>query len=173
MEIRRLEPSDAASYRMLMLDAYRLYPDAFTASVDEREPLPLSWWEARVKPGDDVVELVVGAFDDARLVGVAGLRFEQRPKARHKALLIGMHVTASATGRGVGARLVREVLGIARRRDGVRVVQLTVSEGNAPAQSLYERCGFVPFGVEPLAITSGDRYVAKVHMWTDLEATDA
>jgi RimJ/RimL family protein N-acetyltransferase len=173
MQIRRLVPSDAAAYRALMLDGYRLHPDAFTASVDERAPLPLSWWESRVRPGDDVSELVVGAFDDARLVGVAGLRFEDRPKTRHKAWLYGMHVTASATGRGVGGRLVGAVLDLARRRDGVRLVQLTVSDGNASAQALYERCGFIPFGLEPLAITSDDGYIAKVHMWTDLEATDA
>lgn len=170
MEIRRLAPSDAATYRALMLDAYALHPDAFTASVDERAPLPLAWWASRVKPGDDVDELFHGAFDDATLLGVAGLRFETRPKTRHKGTLLGMYVDSRATGHGIGRRLVGAVLDAARARAGVRVVQLTVSEGNAPAQALYARCGFVAFGVEPFGITSDDGFVSKVHMWIDLQA---
>ena len=42
--------------------------------------------------------------------------------------------------------------------------------GNEQAHRLYERCGFVTFGVEPLAVAYGDRYVAKTHMWCDLAA---
>ena len=45
---------------------------------------------------------------------------------------------------------------------------MTVTEGNTRAQVLYERCGFVAFGVEPLAIAVGTTFVAKSHMWCDL-----
>src|SRR3954471_15545476 len=41
----------------------------------------------------------------------------------------------------------------AARADGtLRIVTLTVSEGNGTAQSLYERFGFRAFGTEPCAI---------------------
>jgi hypothetical protein len=43
--IKRLTPEYAAAYRALMLDAYRLHPDAFTSDVSEREALPIGWWE--------------------------------------------------------------------------------------------------------------------------------
>ena len=165
---RRLRPADAPAHRALMLAAYRLHPDAFTASVAEREPLPLSWWEARLADGDEVAELVYGAWDGAVLVGAAGLRFEQRPKTRHKATLLGMAVHPGWTGRGVGRRLVEAVLDAARARTGVRVVQLTVTDGNRAAEALYARCGFTAFGTEPLAFAVDDGYAAKVHLWLDL-----
>lgn len=52
----------------------------------------------------------------------------------------------------------------------MRLVQLTVTEGNDAAQKLYEDCGFRRFGVEPLAIAVGPEMFAKVHMWCDLGA---
>jgi len=169
MEIRRLMSADAAGYRELMLEGYELHPEAFTASVAEREPFPMTWWEGRVKDGDDAEEIVVGAFDEGRLVGVAGLRFEQRPKLRHKSTLYGMYVHREYTKRGLGQRLVEVVLEEARERAGQRIVQLTVTEGNREAESLYAKCGFVTFGVEPFAIAVDGGYAVKIHMWLDLQ----
>ncbi len=170
MLIRRLISSDAAAYRAFMLEGYALHPVAFTASVAERDPFPMTWWEGRVKDGDNAEEIVVGAFDDDRLVGVAGLQFEQRPKTRHKALLYGMYVHAEYTNQGLGQRLVAAALDEARQRSGVRIVTLTVTQGNREAEALYMKCGFASFGVEPFALALDDGFASKVHMWLDLQA---
>ena len=170
IEIRRLNSTDAAVYRAFMLEGYALHPVAFTASVSEREPFPMTWWEGRVKDGDAAEEIVVGAFDGDRLAGVAGLRFEQRPKTRHKAWLYGMYVNADYANRGLGRRLVAALLDEARARAGVRIVTLTVTEGNREAEALYGKCGFSSFGVEPFAIALDEGFASKVHMWLDLEA---
>ncbi len=172
MEIRRLKSQDATPYREFMLEGYALHPVAFTASVSEREPFPMTWWEGRVKDGDAAEEIVVGAFDGERLAGVVGLCFEQRPKTRHRALLYGMYVHADYAHRGLGRRLVVEILEEARQRDGVRIVTLTVTEGNREAEALYLKCGFASFGVEPFAVALDDGFASKIHMWLDLEAVD-
>ena len=169
MIIERLRPDHACAYRALMLEAYARDPDAFTASVEERGPLPLSWWEARICEDPSARELVIGGFEGERLAGVAGLSFESRPKLRHKAALFGLYVHASARKRGLGRRLVDAALDSARERSGIKVVQLTVTEGNRAAHALYEACGFVAFGVEPLAVACGAGYAGKVHMWVAVE----
>jgi RimJ/RimL family protein N-acetyltransferase len=112
---------------------------------------------------------VIGAFARDALVGVAGLAFESREKAKHKATLFGMYVPAAHRNRGLGRRLVIEALAQAKDRPVTRLVQLTVTDGNAAAEALYAGCGFVRFGVEPFAVAIGNRFVAKVHMWRDLE----
>jgi len=168
MNIRRLIPTDGVAYRQLMLEAYELYPDAFTSSVSERSALPVSWWQARLSDAPEASELVIGAFQANILVGVAGLSFESRDKAKHKATLFGMYVPSEHRHQGVGRRLVLEALTEAMRRRGTKLVQLTVTHGNVAAQSLYERCGFVQFGLEPFAVAVGDGLVSKVHMWCDL-----
>src|ERR1700704_4320135 len=94
--VRRLVPADAARYRSIMLEAYERHPDAFTSSVSERAPLPLTFWESRLVEEPHPLELVLGAFREGELAGIAGLSFETREKARHKAKLFGMYVLPNA-----------------------------------------------------------------------------
>lgn len=168
--VRRLAPDDAAAYRALMLEAYERHPDAFTSSRDERAALPGSWWRARLATGSDAPQQVLGAFDGARLCGAAGLAFETRERTRHKATLFGMVVRADQRRRGIGATLVAAVLARARAHPGLRRIALTVTAGNDAARALYERHGFVVFGVEREAVALGDGFVDKLHMDCDLTA---
>lgn len=168
LSVRRLRPADAAEYRALMLRTYADESEVFTATVAEREPLPLEWWRSRVADEPDAAERVFGAFDGGRLVGAAGLRLARRERTRHKAWLFGMAVLPEVRGRGVGRLLVEAVLEEARALPGVRVVQLTVAVPNLAARRLYESCGFRAFGIEPLAVRIGERCVPVVHMWCEV-----
>ena len=163
--IAALSPSDAPAYRALMLEAYALEPDAFTSTPEERAALPLSWWEKRLGASDDAAGF--GAFDGESLVGSIVLERGERTKTRHKGHIVGMYVKASHRGRGLGAKLFEAAMAAARGWK-LRVVTLTVSEGNAAAIALYERCGFRAFGVEPQAIAVGPSYIGKVHMVCEL-----
>ncbi|EJM58361.1 GNAT family N-acetyltransferase [Pseudomonas sp. GM48] len=165
MWIERLDASHALVYRALMLEAYDLHPQAFTSSVRERAVMPLSWWESRLASKLDVV---LGAFEDGRLAGIVGLAFESREKARHKVTLFGMYVSPTVRQRGLGYQLVQAALGEARNHAGLRLIQLTVTAGNDPAFSLYQHCGFVQFGLEPMAVRVGEEYYDKIHMWREL-----
>jgi RimJ/RimL family protein N-acetyltransferase len=167
--IRRLVPADAIAYRQCMLEAYERHPDAFTSSVSERAALPLSWWESRVSEDPHASDVVFGAFDERQLVGAAGLSFETRQKAHHKATLFGIYVPSEFRHRGVGRALVLAALEHARSRPRVKLVQLTVTQGNDGAHTLYAHCGFVQFGLEPFAIAVGEEFVSKIHMWCNLE----
>lgn len=151
-----------------MLRAYAEDPQAFTATVPEREALPLAWWVARVSVSPEPDQLVIGARDSGRLVGVAGLRFHRREQMNHKASLFGISVVPDLRGQGVARALVEAVLKEARTTSGVRVVQLGFIEPNAPALRLYESCGFVEFGREPCAVRVGDQYRPIVHMWKEV-----
>ena len=170
MSVRRLAPPDAAAYRALMLAGYAGAPDAFTSTVDERVLLPLSFWEKRLDPAPLAHEVVFGAFIGESLCGAVGVSFHQRPKEKHKAWLFGLYVAGQARGRGFGRQLVEAAVQAASERPGVLLIQLTVTEGNPQAQAVYARCGFVEFGVEPMAVKAQAGYRAKIHMWRRLGA---
>lgn len=166
MLIRGLAASDAHAYRALMLEAYGVYPQAFTSSVAERASLPLSWWEKRL---DNPLDRLLGAFAGDQLTGIVGLAFEPREKARHKVTLFGMYVNAAYQQQGLGRRLVEAALADARQHPRLKVIQLTVTAGNDAAFALYQRCGFIQYGLEPLAVRVGIEYFDKIHMWRELK----
>ena len=167
MLIERLDASHALAYRELMLEAYDRHPQAFTSSVRERAAMPLSWWEGRLTSKLDVV---FGAFEEGKLAGIVGLAFEPREKARHKATLFGMYVSGTVRQRGLGSQLVQAALAEAQQHPALKVIQLTVTAGNDAAFNLYQRCGFIQFGLEPLAVRVGVEYFDKIHMWRELTA---
>ncbi|MET3131025.1 RimJ/RimL family protein N-acetyltransferase [Oxalobacteraceae bacterium GrIS 1.11] len=169
MQIQRLIPSQAPAYRALMLDAYALHPEAFSSSVVERGALPLAWWQARLDPAPLARELVLGALCEGELAGVAGLSFDGREKARHKATLFGMYIAPRWRRHGYARQLLGAALAQAVARPGVELLQLTVTQGNHAAQALYETCGFVQFGLEPHALALDGQYVSKAHMWRALD----
>jgi ribosomal protein S18 acetylase RimI-like enzyme len=152
-----------------MLEAYEQQPDAFTSSVSERAGLPLSWWASRLKTGAAATEQVLGAFRNVQLSGVVGVSFQAREKIQHKATVFGMYVPSQWRRQGIGQQLIQAALAQARRRPGVRVTQLTVTQGNRTALALYQRNGFVQFGLEPFAVAVGHSFISKIHMWCDLE----
>lgn len=166
----RLTPDHAPVYRALMLQAYTQHPQAFSSSAAERAALPISWWAKRLDIEPNAHELVLGSFDGDDLMAVVGVSFESREKLRHKATLFGMYVTPQARQQGQGAALVQAALACARARPGIRLMQLTVTQGNQAAQALYERFGFVVFGLEPQAVAVADGFVSKTHMWCPLAA---
>ena len=43
-----------------------------------------------------------------------------------------------------------------------------VTAGNDAAFALYQRCGFIQYGLEPLAVRVGVDYFDKIHMWREI-----
>src|SRR5689334_6830368 len=167
MRVSRLGASDAPRYRALMLHAYEAAADAFTSTAEERAAEPDSWWVKRIADPADL-SFSFGVFVGDELAGTVTIELGAKPKTRHKAHLIGMFVSESLRGRGAGRSLVRAALEAAAARPGVRVVTLTVTEGNLSAIALYESCGFKTFGIEPMAIATPGGFKSKVHMWLEL-----
>lgn len=155
--IRPLDPADEAAYRSLWSEALLTHGAHF-----------------RTAPGDDVPAGIptrfiddswtLGAFDDARLVGIVSVDRESGAKLRHKALLSRMFIHPDAAGSGLGKVLLHETIMRAVRLTDLRQIWLTVLETNEPAQRLYAAAGFRSYSHEPDAVRIGDRYVAELQM---------
>ncbi len=138
---RRLRTDDHAALRALRLRALAGEPSAFGSTLDREAAFTEATWKDRLRPD---AHPSFGGFDEAgALVGLAvGLPDAVDASLAH---LVGMWVDPMARGGGLAAELVGLVIDWASAC-GCRVVRLHVTDGNARAEALYARLGFVRTG---------------------------
>lgn len=161
--VRVLGPADVDAYLALRREALAASPLAFGESVEEHDTRTRDDERARLA-ADDADTYVLGAFVGDRLLGMAGITRGPRHKAWHRAAIWGVYVAEALRGRGVGRRLVDEVLARARTRPGLEAVWLTVTTPQTAARALYRALGFVPFGYAARSIRVDDQYVDEEHL---------
>ena len=170
MTVAVLTASDAAPYKALMLHAYEHAADAFTSTPEERAKEPDEWWIKRITHPEGMT-VAFGDFEGQSLVGTVALEFSAKPKTRHKALVVGMYVLPPSRGKGSARALLQAAVQFCKQRGDIRAIQLEVTEGNAPAVTLYESLGFTAYGLEPMAVLTPAGFRSKVHMWLSLPST--
>ena len=144
MTVRPLAPGEVTLLKDLRLRALADAPTAFAHTHAEISAKPDAYWDdlarSLTEPGRHVMFV---AEDGGAPIGMAfGILQRDTPDVPH---LGGMWVDPAARVRGAGRALTAAVLLWARKR-GFRRIALWVTEGNAPATSLYERMGFLPTG---------------------------
>jgi GNAT superfamily N-acetyltransferase len=144
--IRRLGPGDGPAFRELRLEALRAEPEAFGSDYLENLHRPVEFFVSRLEAASNCT---LGAFDGVRLVGMVGFHRPEGIKVRHRAEVFGMFVAASHRRRGLGRRMLEALIEAARAEPELLQLQLAVTTTLGPARALYDRLGFVPFGIEP------------------------
>lgn len=159
MEIRLLEAEDTAAYWELRLQALRDEPQAFGASYEVNLAIPeaekLRFFANRIVGPDN---FMVGAFEEEKLVGMAGFFRESGLKDRHKGSVWGMYVAPEARHRATGQAVLTRLIEQARTIEGVEQILLAVVTTQTAARALYLRLGFVVFGTEPRALKMDGTY---------------
>jgi ribosomal protein S18 acetylase RimI-like enzyme len=146
VEIRVLSPQDAEAFRVLRLRGLLECPAAFASSYAEEQSVAVATVAARLSSQGSGA--VIGAFQRSAMVGVVGVKREEKAKLAHKAVLWGMYVSPEARNLGVGTALVERALRYATVVLQVEQVNLGVSTENTTALALYRRAGFQEYGCE-------------------------
>jgi ribosomal protein S18 acetylase RimI-like enzyme len=128
--------------RELRLRSLRDAPEAFGSTLQEERAFGERRWIEWIEGWEGATNVLYVAEAGDTWVGMAvGSRDVDAPNAQ----LYGMWVEPAWRTRGVGSRLVQEVLGWARCC-GSRWVILGVTETNEGAARFYERLGFADTG---------------------------
>lgn len=106
---------------------------------------------------------VLTALWDGVPCGIANLYLQPYQKLSHQCLF-AIIVDEKYRGKGIGTRLMEELLKLAKERFKLDFVHLEVYDGN-PAINLYKRLGFVQYGVHRRFMKeAGGKYVDKIMM---------
>lgn len=161
--VRRIAPDEAEQYVAMRREMLIDTPAAFSGTVDDDSMLDVE--QVRKWCDHDVFGLF-GAFDGSgTLLAAAGFHRDERSKSSHKSTIWGVYTTPLARRRGLGRRVMEVVLEHAAGLEGLRVVQLSVSESTPGAERLYASLGFEVWGTEPDATVVDGELLAERHMW--------
>jgi GNAT superfamily N-acetyltransferase len=129
--------SDAwETWREIRLRSLRDSPDAFGSTYEREAEFAETHWRQRLDgPGPCV--LVTSAGDPVAM----GAGWCHEPG---RLMVVAMWTDPRVRGRGLGTRVLDEIVGWARQRD-LRP-ELWVADGNPAARLVYERYGFVADG---------------------------
>jgi GNAT superfamily N-acetyltransferase len=138
--VRETVIGDWQVLRDIRLEALRDAPSAFASSYQEEAARGEAHWRGRISRGGTFLAYVpeVSTSEPAGLIG----GYQEDPATVE---LVSMYVRPRARGRGVGDALVETVIAWARDKSAADV-HLWVTETNARARALYERCGFTLTG---------------------------
>ena len=144
--MRRVEVDEVEVFRRVRLAALLDTPSAFGSTHAAESQMSDDEWAARTvawATSDDRAMFLARDADD--VVGLVGL-FREEPVPQ----LISMWTAPAVRRQGVARALVDAALAWARA-SGETAVELWVTDGNDPAQRLYESMGFEVTGdVQPL-----------------------
>lgn len=171
VQIRSMREPDLLAYKALRDAMLAGHPEAFTSDAETECQRDLSSYRNRLAGGSNGGTLfTLVALDDARLIGAITCEREPRLKVQHIAHLIGMMVSDTHRGRGIGRALLAAAIARLKETPGLAQVTLSVTAGNRAAIGLYESQGFTRYGCLPDAIRLADgRRLSKDLMVLRLE----
>ena len=153
--LRSAQLGDAAEMVRFLVDVcgetefLLAYPEERQSLTVERERAFLT---NTLNSGD---ELMLTAWVDGQLAGVANINFSTRLKMRHRAN-VAISIRRAYWNLGLGTALLNALVDAAKARPEVRQVELEFIEGNRRARALYEKVGFRVVGVHPDAFVLKD-----------------
>lgn len=149
VEVRRLTVDDLDLFREIRAEALQKYPQTFGSPEEDEggEAMLMAYrhWLSGT---------ILGAFESGSLIGIAGLHVSPYKRSQHRGQIFTVYVRENDQGKGVGDRLIKEILAHAEAR--VEQVHLAVLLTATAAIKTYKRNGFEVYGTDPGAIRIGD-----------------
>jgi ribosomal protein S18 acetylase RimI-like enzyme len=147
----RIAPLTSSPETRAALSALLIETVASGGSVSFMHPLAQdaadAFWQDSLAAADRGDRVVLGAYDEQRLIATVTLLLNLPPNQPHRAEIAKMMTSLSHRGRGIARALLREAeaMAIARRRT-LLVLDTATEDG---ASHLYERVGFTLSGIIP------------------------
>jgi RimJ/RimL family protein N-acetyltransferase len=167
--IRLLSLQDLPAYKALRDEALQDFPEAFTSDFETERHRSAESYAPRISAPDAHGNKLWGAFDaQNQLLGSIALEVATRAQQRHIGTVLGMFVSRAAQGQGIASDLIARCADFAKASGQFDQLILTVTASNQHVVRLYERVGFVRYGMLPRAICVNGVFHNKLFMRLEL-----
>ncbi|WP_083748790.1 GNAT family N-acetyltransferase [Pelomonas sp. KK5] len=146
--IRLLREPELVAYKALRDGMLAGHPDAFTSDAETELKRDADSYRPRLGGNPHGGPLfTLAAWSGPQLVGAISAEREPRQKVRHIAHIVGMMVADEMQGCGIGALLLQSALRLLQQDATLDQATLSVTASNFGAVRLYERHGFMRYGL--------------------------
>lgn len=166
ISIRPLENSDFQAFADLRTLGLTTDPHAFWASKEEEGPELKQKFESIIA---HAFNFSLGAFVSGQLAGIMTFSRYDQYKLSFKGNIVGVYVHPDFRGVKIGDKLLATTIEKAFAIDGMTKLTLTVTANNATAKNLYEKYGFVEYGLEKTGMRVGNTYYDQFFMHLEKE----
>lgn len=163
ISIRKLTENDLNEYFHLRLEALKISPTNYLSSYEEEQKTGHQFYQD-ILQSHTSNNVIFGAYNNNKLIGVLGIYQETRIKTKHKCILWGFYVQPAFRNLGAGKILLTNAIDYVKTHLDCTAIHLTVEASNIIAKKIYESFGFTVWGVEPKAILVNGKYYNDCHM---------
>lgn len=122
-----------------------------------------AWLDDAIKSIKEKNKVIIIAEMDGKIIGSCDITRDPYDVSRHVGTL-GVGLTKSARGIGIGANLVRQTMQEAKKKLHLKLVKLYVFDSNNVAKNLYEEIGFSEIGRIPKGVYHNKKYKDDIIM---------
>src|SRR6186713_2145191 len=116
--IRKLQPHESGSYREVRLACLKNVHQYFGSTYEEEVLNPKFMFETFIE-SDSPDHVMFGAFDQERLIGIAGFNRMARKRAMHRGEIVQVYVDPNYRGQSIGEKLIHQALDYAFHLEGI------------------------------------------------------
>ncbi len=164
LEIRSIQQSDYKN-----VNAFR---DFICELIDENAYLLINkkptmseektWLKDKIKAINVSREVCVAVWNNKKLVGICDAKKGKWKDEQNTC--IGIAILKKYRGQGLGEKLLRDIIKLAKKKLNPKNIYLTVAAPNKPAINLYKKIGFRTFARFPKWSNHDGKYIDNLWM---------
>lgn len=169
LQVRNLSSDDAELVKNLRLFCMKESPARFSSSLKEEQERTIDSLKDSLSNNPREF-FIVGAFDQDKLVAMAGFMREQAEKASHKGSIWGVYVMPAYRGQKLARQLMEKLIDQAKKLDGLNTLLLKVTGDSIAAKRMYLALGFKSYGCEVDSLRVGEKSIDEELMRLELDS---
>lgn len=158
--IKILTHDNAKDFQNLIIEAYQNEPLTFLHEFYDGDHLNLKDLRHLLHPDNHKRNVVFGAFDNQKLVGMIELDFIPHPSKKHKAFIQSLYVSPKYRGQSLSYQLMETLIKHAQSQH-IEQLMLAIASNNIQAKIFFNNLGFEFFALEEAARKINNQYIEE------------